>query len=36
MEAVDDRHDGRKMLGLRAMGLPTHKYHGQGHVALLN
>ena len=28
-EAVDDRHDERKMLGSRAIGLSTHDNHGQ-------
>ena len=27
-EAVDDRHDERKMLGSRAIGLSTHENHG--------
>ena len=34
MEAVDDRHDEWKKLGSRAMGLSTHKNHGQAMLHL--
>ena len=29
MEAADDRHDERKILGSQAIGLSTHEKHGQ-------